>query len=270
MTTHSDAYLKISTPENVAFGYEVAGLGSRFMAAAIDTICLVLIQVIVFLAVGLLLNAFDILVNININWIIALSTILFFLMFWGFYILFELIWNGQTPGKRLFNLRVIRTDGAPIGFVESLIRNLVRIIDFIPSFYGLGVSVMFFNMQSRRLGDFAANTLVVHDRNISLESLGKATQTPSYEIDADMMLGLPVERLQEKDVVLAEEFLLRREGLTNATGLVRPILTRLYTQMEMPAPDKMRYNEAVTLLRTIVQARRASGGVSSYSEGKNS
>ena len=74
---------------------------------------------------------------------------------------FELLWNGQTPGKRLANTQVVRANGAPAEFGEVAIRNVVRIIDFLPFAYAIGFVVMFLNRRSRRLGDFAANTLVI-------------------------------------------------------------------------------------------------------------
>src|SRR5215510_11634669 len=95
-----------------------------------------------------------------------------FVLFWGYYIFFEMLWNGQTPGKRWVGLRVIRTDGTPITLSESFIRNLTRLVDFLPAAYGIGIISMFLDKQSRRLGDLAAGTLVVHDRApISIQSL---------------------------------------------------------------------------------------------------
>ncbi|MEK7327557.1 MAG: RDD family protein, partial [Chloroflexota bacterium] len=99
-----------------------------------------------------------------IAWLVAIFGLISFAFFWGYYILFEMLWNGQSPGKRWVGLRVIRTDGTPITLTESIIRNLVRLVDFLPAYYGVGVVTMFINEQSRRLGDLAAGTLVVHDR----------------------------------------------------------------------------------------------------------
>jgi uncharacterized RDD family membrane protein YckC len=98
------------------------------------------------------------------------------LVFWGYYILFETMWEGQSPGKRALGVRVLKTSGMPIGFLDAVIRNLVRIVDFLPFFYGVGVVTMFISPQSRRLGDLAAGTLVVRERvAITLDSLQAAT-----------------------------------------------------------------------------------------------
>jgi uncharacterized RDD family membrane protein YckC len=93
--------------------------------------------------------------------LIALYVLLNFLLFWAYFIGFELRWNGQTPGKRLAGLRVVRLDGAPAGVLEIVVRNLVRLVDLLPFFYALGAVVVLSNRHSRRLGDFAAGTLVI-------------------------------------------------------------------------------------------------------------
>jgi uncharacterized RDD family membrane protein YckC len=134
-----DDLLRIETPENVAFGYPVAGIGSRFIAALIDSILIVLLQLAVFVLTLLILRSvFDLdLETISgggaAGWIIAGLGLLSFLFLWGYYIFFELLWNGQSPGKRWAGLRVIRSDGRPVTLSESVIRNLVRLIDFLPS-----------------------------------------------------------------------------------------------------------------------------------------
>jgi len=103
---------------------------------------------------------------------VAVYVLVTFAIFWGYYIVFEMAWNGQTPGKRWIGLRVIKVNGYPISLVDSTIRNLVRVVDFLPAYYGLGVIAMFANAQARRLGDFAAGTVVVKERKeVTLESL---------------------------------------------------------------------------------------------------
>ena len=87
-----------------------------------------------------------------------------FLLNWGYFTLFEAFGNGRTPGKRVAKIRVIQRSGRPIGLFESLARNLIRYVDQIPVFYAVGVIVMFVTQQHQRLGDLAAGTLVVRDR----------------------------------------------------------------------------------------------------------
>ena len=167
----------INTPENVTFGYDVAGIGSRFIGALVDS---VLLGIVLFLLNFLLMAVISMLAPDGIDqldlmeseddsmWVVglilALYSLINFILIWGYFIFFELIWRGQTPGKRVAGIRVVRMDGNAVGFLETVIRNLVRIIDFMPFAYGIGLIVMFFNRQSRRLGDFVAGTLVIHEQ----------------------------------------------------------------------------------------------------------
>src|SRR5262245_54568432 len=145
------------------FGYEVAGIGSRFLAALIDTLLIGALQIVVYMIVLVFIGA-----TLEQNglsslsaWVVGGLVLISFFLLWGYYIFFELLWNGQTPGKRVVGLRVIKTDGRPITAVESLVRNLVRLVDFMPTSYGVGIVTMFITEQSQRLGDMAAGTLVI-------------------------------------------------------------------------------------------------------------
>lgn len=237
-----DDYLTIDTPENVAFGYEVAGLGSRFMAALVDTLLILIIQVIVNLVLAFviwgILPRFVSDENMIIIWATALLSLVAFAFLWGYYIFFEMSWNGQSPGKRWMGLRVIRTNGTPITLTESIIRNLVRLVDFLPFYYGLGVVTMFINDQSRRLGDLAAGTLVVRDRPaITLESLGTVSSPaiPTRNI-SPRVTALPVERLREQELRLVEEFFRRRHELANRADLAQRLLRQLFERMSLEPP----------------------------------
>lgn len=183
----------IDTPENVTFGYEVVGIGSRFVAAVIDTIILfatlILLALVMLVGVAFLdegsLSIGSLFADTSAEWLTGIMTAIYalinFVLFWGYYVLFELLWNGQTPGKRITKIRVVRTDGNPIGFLQSTVRNLVRFVDFMPTAYGFGLITMFFNKNSRRLGDFAAGTLVIRDTTeIGLDDLvgGSVTTNP--------------------------------------------------------------------------------------------
>src|SRR5687768_5184150 len=204
--------LDIHTPENVAFGYQVAGIGSRFLAAMVDTSIILLLQFVVLATFIAILSASggDISVNQLAPWIIAVLGLVAFLFFWGYYIFFEMLWNGQSPGKRWVGLRVIRADGTPITLSESFIRNLARIIDFLPAAYGVGIVTMFIDKQSRRLGDLAAGTLVVQDHaSLSIQDLS-VKRTVHLRPWANVSVeGFPVERLTNNDLNLIEDFLQR-------------------------------------------------------------
>jgi len=142
----------------------LAGIGSRFIALLVDY----LIWGAAFLVLGLLsalilpgIKAFS---KISEQWAAAIVIFIVFLFNWGYFTLFEAFWNGRTPGKRVARIRVIQRSGRAIGLFESMARNLVRYIDQIPFFYAVGVISMFVTRQHQRLGDLAAGTLVVRDR----------------------------------------------------------------------------------------------------------
>jgi len=159
----------IDTPENVTFGYPLAGPGSRLIAAAVDLLLVVLGTVFLQYAalfIVALLSPEDLWsdldrLSLDGGLLIALYVLLNFALFWAYFIGFELRWNGQTPGKRLAGLRVVRLDGTPACVLEIVVRNLVRLVDLLPFFYALGAVVVLSNRHSRRLGDFAAGTLVI-------------------------------------------------------------------------------------------------------------
>jgi uncharacterized RDD family membrane protein YckC len=258
-----DEHLNIDTPENVTFGYAVAGIGSRFLAALVDTLIILLIQVAVQLSLIAVLNAATGLSldsdAATLTWAAAIFGLVAFALLWGYYIFFELAWNGQSPGKRLAGLRVIRTDGTPITLSETLIRNLVRLIDFLPIAYGIGVVAMFIDSRSRRLGDLAAGTLVVRDRaEVSLSSLGAAQRALDWTAPAstlDALHALPLRRLSDHDLQMAEDFLRRRAELTNADTLAAQIARRLLAKMDA-SPEDLSGHRPEDLLAGILKLSR--------------
>jgi uncharacterized RDD family membrane protein YckC len=165
--------LTIETPEQVAIRFPVAGIGSRFLALLADTLLQAVAYTILVLLLVLLISALSRSVAIAstpapssnaVKWAIAAIIVFHFLLYWGYFTLFEAFWNGQTPGKRFCKLRVIRDSGRQITLFESMTRNLVRVIDWLPGIYAVGFVTMLCNKRNKRLGDLAAGTLVVHER----------------------------------------------------------------------------------------------------------
>ena len=237
--TQSDDTLQIDTPENVTFDYDVSGIGSRFLAALVDTLLMLLLQVIVFGTLYLIGVQMGDFISGAPAWLIAILSLVAFIFFWGYYIFFELLWNGQTPGKRWVGLRVIRLDGMPVTAAEVVIRNLVRLIDFLPTAYGVGVITMFVNEKSRRLGDLAAGTVVVHDRSVkTLDELSASRHQTLSGLTATVPLsdGFPLERLKGHDLEILEEYLRRRPQLPNRGQLALQIMNSLYTRLGLPIP----------------------------------
>jgi len=160
----SSDQLSIDTPELVAIEMPLAGIGSRFIALLVDyliwgagLVVLIIVAVVVLPA----MHAFNVK---SAQWAEAIAIFIVFLVNWGYFTLFEAFWNGRTPGKRVARIRVIQRSGRSIGLLESMARNLVRYVDQLPFFYAVGVITMFVTRQHQRLGDLAAGTLVVRDR----------------------------------------------------------------------------------------------------------
>jgi uncharacterized RDD family membrane protein YckC len=239
MTQSSDT-LQIDTPENVTFDYDVAGIGSRFLSALVDTLLMLLLQVIVYGTLYLIgVQMGGLFSDSAPFWLVAILSLVAFVFFWGYYIFFEILWNGQTPGKRWVGLRVIRLDGTPVTAAEVVIRNLVRLIDLLPTAYGVGVVTMFVNDKSRRLGDLAAGTVVVHDRAVhTLDELGGQRHPVLGMLTASVPLpeGFPLERLKNHDIEVMEGFLTRRSQLPNHKQLALQIMNSLYTRLNLPIP----------------------------------
>jgi uncharacterized RDD family membrane protein YckC len=156
--------LTIETPEQTVFDFPLAGVGSRCLAVLIDSI----IQILGFILLGLLvawskvLDRFEF-INVSV-WFEAIAIFVAFSIYYGYFAIFESIWNGQTPGKRWTHLRVIHESGRPIAVPQAILRNLVRFVDQLPGIYAVGLTTALISRQNRRVGDIVAGTVVVHER----------------------------------------------------------------------------------------------------------
>lgn len=197
--------LKIDTPEQIALELPLAGIGSRFLAMAIDT----LIQFGLYLVAGIVF--FLILgLGASVLWYVpstigpALGIFVLFGIYWGYFAIFEIVWKGQTPGKRFAGIRVIKDSGRPINAFEAIGRNLMRAVDGLPGIYGVGIVCMMLNKQSRRLGDFVAGTVVVHEK--PTEEVRPTWNTATEDGTASGGIG----QVTAEELVLVETYLSRR------------------------------------------------------------
>lgn len=273
-TNFLDQEYAIDTPENVSFAHEVAGIGNRFIAALIDSFiilaALVLLNLIILVGLSVLgsMDPAPVVEDAPMGWIegllLAIYALINFLIFWGYYVLFEYLWNGQTPGKRLVHIRVVRLDGNPVGFVEVMVRNLVRVVDFLPSGYGLGLLVMFFNRQARRLGDFAAGTLVIKERaDVDLRSLlavndsgNSAIQTSDEPADEALLFRYAnIRRLTGQDYELIREALYREQTSALSHGVIprlaQTVAAKLEVEPPLPAASTQFLSEVLKAYRQI-------------------
>lgn len=153
----------VETPEHVEFSYEVAGLGSRFTAGLVDAFIQgagILAVLILFWAQGQT-GTFASYVETAFQGVLLLAL---FLFVWGYHLYFEAFRGGQSPGKRMFRIRVVSEGGFPVTLPRAAVRNLLRVVDCLPPFYGIAAVSMFLDRRGRRLGDLAAGTVVVRER----------------------------------------------------------------------------------------------------------
>lgn len=146
--------LVITTPEHVHIRLEPAGAGSRFLAILIDSLIVLAISALLSTIINRLLPS---------GMAAAVLVTLTFLLTWGWHIFFEVRRQGRTPGKAALKLRVVDARGLPVSLYQSLVRNITRVLDFLPAFYGVGAIATLLSPNRRRLGDLIADTLVVRD-----------------------------------------------------------------------------------------------------------
>jgi uncharacterized RDD family membrane protein YckC len=208
-----DRTLEVRTPESIAFNYELAGLGSRFLALTVDQSIQILTLAVLVVGVILVARASHgtIVREAASNKLaesvgIAIVIALLFVVLFGYFIVFEALWNGQTPGKKLLGLRVVRDGGYPIDFGASLIRNLIRVGEQLIGFYALAAVSALLSPENKRLGDHAAGTIVVRDARLdSPRTLAEPTAEPVYA---------PTAYLSGEERGLVKRFLERRDELT--------------------------------------------------------
>ena len=208
----------LSTPEHASLEFELAGLGSRFMAHAIDlgVIAVVLIAFWLFLFLGpvavLVRESFGSAETFG-SYGIALLIMISFAVLWGYYFLLEGYYQGITLGKKAMGIRVIREDGLPIGFYEAAVRNFVRAADaFPPPTYFLGGIVMHLDPTGKRLGDMVAGTIVIRESfPKTIESrTGAAWAARVEKGHSRKPLSLPGGNVTVKQMDLIEQYLNRR------------------------------------------------------------
>lgn len=237
----SEENLIIETPERVPLTFALASIGNRFLACAFD-------HFLQILAVALVAWAFFSLAQItNISgffddaprWVIAVFILAAFAIFSGYFVFFEWALNGQTPGKLLLKLRVIREDGRPITFWEAATRNLLRTFDMMPfPFYSIGLIFVFASRRDQRVGDFFAGTVVVREREAEAPTFAEVFVAPTidsayrrWQKPAQFTADLSI--LTEKEIEVVEAFLRRRADLNEfprqwmAWRVAMPIMYKL-------------------------------------------
>lgn len=205
--------LNILTPENVFIEYELAGLGSRFAALIVDLI----IQLFIFIAAVLTLYFAgfpygDVIAELKFN-IIAFAVTLLILFHLIYYTFFEMIMKGQSPGKKLLGIRVIRQSGEPEGIFDSLLRNSLRIVYVFPFLYLLDAFFVIMTKNYKRIGDYAANTVVVKVRE--KDELCRVEDLLGYEMSDDYMESSNTYPVNQLEYEVLKGFLARKNNVGN-------------------------------------------------------
>lgn len=227
----SENRLFIDTPENVVLEAEVAGFGSRCIAALLDYLFVIVVMVVLYLlfASALRNNTPD-----DPTVATGLFVLIQFLIISFYHLIFEFLWNGQTPGKRRIGLRVVQMNGMPMSASSILIRNLVRLFDFLPILYGVGLLVLFATKHTQRLGDLAARTIVVYERpRLNLNTIQENLKVEYQHISRYDLIptNIQIVNLSQDDRRNIISYLQRRSQLTNreqvAVMVAQPIAERM-------------------------------------------
>lgn len=259
--------------------FAVAGIGSRFVAVLLDHLIQIGVLVLLSFASVFLFSAIANRINLMGKWVIAAYIALDFLVIWGYFTLFEAFWNGQTPGKLVMKLRVIKDSGRQVTFFEALSRNLLRFVDYMPALYLVGVITMLCTKRNQRLGDLAAGTIVVHERTDEQPLLiGRGatilpvSAAPAFDFvssnAAQNAAAIPADaiaRLGPDDLLLIETFFARALdlSLTTRAEIAAKIAAQMAAKMSgdanatPPAGNPERFLESIAYaMRSAARSRR--------------
>lgn len=206
----------LHTPESVELEFTLAGIGNRAYALLIDYIIFGLI-LLVFLIGSLIFNSVLLetiarLVGSTNRielWLIAVQALIAFFIYVGYFVFFETVWSGQTPGKRYAKIRVIRDDGRPVRLQQSTLRALLRPFDDL---FFIGVFLIVFNQREKRLGDLVGGTLVIQEQQPMTSAALQVSKLAESSIDR-ILTDADVSRLLPEDFAVIREYLRRREAM---------------------------------------------------------
>ena len=257
-------YDLIETPENVELQRRLAGIGSRFLAGFIDTLVIALIYLVLFLsllAAGI--NVRDVGISSFARiWLLTFLILVAFAIYWGYFVLFEMLSNGQSPGKKYVKIRVVSVGGGGISFTSIAIRNLLRVVDAIGVYAVAGI-VMFFTSKIQRLGDLAAGTVVISEE---LPNYASRYDKKKQILDNEAITSATLEAtgLKPEEYRLLHNYWLRRTELSLEVRkqllpqLVHPILNR--TGQSLPNESLEVIEEFIEKIVTTAESSKHEAG----------
>ena len=249
MTLERD--LRIRTAEHVGISYQLAGVGNRVLAAFLDVLFMAIVVVgtlVVLLRVVLPRVVLPEYVESVLAALIVVA--LYLVVPFAYWVVPETVWNGQTIGKRIVGIRVLRDDGSPVGFIAVVTRALLRILDLIPLLLPVDLVLIVASRKGQRLGDFVAGTVVVKARvERDFAALRTRAATPAPD--------LTVRGLSGEGQRLVREFALREQALRPAA---RTEVARAIARTVRPAvPESAAHPDDIEFLRAVAAALRESG-----------
>lgn len=198
-----DTTAQVETPEHIRFDYPLAGPMRRGVAYLIDLLIRAGVMLVIFIVMALV----DVATGLD-GVSMGAITVFYFALDWFYYVLFETLWSGRSPGKRALKLRVVGQDGRSLTVLDSVLRNLLRAADFLPFGYALGLVIMGADPMFRRFGDLVAGTVVVVEEPGRISERLHLHPPPTPEEFA----GLPVRPDVSREELDAIELFLRRRG----------------------------------------------------------
>jgi uncharacterized RDD family membrane protein YckC len=212
-----DDRMTISTPEGVTMEVTLAGLGSRVIAATIDGVLQFGILMAIAFVISGGLDFTDPQPPKNNSYLVAIAivNVVMFVIFFFYYVFFETLWSGQSPGKRGAGLRVVHMGGQPIDLRASAIRNIMRLVDVLPTSYGVGSVAVLASKHNQRLGDMVAGTIVIREAKAPKKKAG-TTDPYALTVPEDLARDLStwdVSGISAAEVATVRRFLERRNDL---------------------------------------------------------
>ncbi|MBN1972258.1 MAG: RDD family protein [Sedimentisphaerales bacterium] len=230
----------IETPENVELERRLAGIGSRFLAGFLDHLLILVIYLFIFIpffvaGISVSDTGFS---DTSEIWLSAILILIAFAVFWGYFVFFEMLTNGQSPGKKYVKIRVVQMEGGGITFSSIAIRNLLRIVDFIV-LYALAGIVMFITRKGQRLGDLAAGTVVISEE---LPNYSSRYDQKRKVLDNESVTAFALEAtgLKPEEYRLLHNYWLRRNelNLQARQQLLPQIMRPIFNRIGQAMPDE--------------------------------
>ena len=245
----------IDTPEQTRLEFAIAGIGSRFLALTVDLLIqgaagVALILIVVLLRLTGLFNGLP----LSAQWTTALLIAFTFLSHFGYFTIFEILWRGQTPGKRMVHIRVVKDSGRTLSASEAILRNLMRIADQLPALYAVGILSALLTAQNQRLGDLMAGSIVVREASLSQMRPDWDSAAASATVGAAQS-----QQLSDEDLALIETFLARRSELPSnvRSRMASEILGRLQARSTVHVDNGLSAESVLETLANGLSSRNS-------------